>query len=87
MISTTADLPLQSLNSKNQQVSPQVNLDRDISLLIGTYYTCHSYDHSGLSLGLDEIAAHVFLVNGGCKPCLQHFYKTKDSFSRICQIG
>jgi hypothetical protein len=87
MISTTADLLVQTLDTISQQRCPQINLNRDTSLIVGTYYVCHAGEQIDEPLGVEDIAQHIFVTKGGCVPCLEHFYRTKDSFSKICQIA
>jgi hypothetical protein len=86
MISLMANLLVGNPTSQFERSHPQINLRDDMSLIVGTYYVCHEEKQVEPSPGTDAILQHIFVTDGGCRYCLEHFSKTKDSVSRINQV-
>jgi hypothetical protein len=86
MVSVTSNLFIGNVDGILQQSHPQINLGRDMSLIIGTYYVCHE-EEVDAPLSTEAILQHIFVTSGGCPFCIEHLSKTKNSVSRIYQMA
>ena len=71
------------------QAKPSITddeLTRCAPSLVGTYRVCHTEQRDVGSSRLNEIFNHIFITDGGCNICKEHYRSLQDSVAHLYRL-